>query len=126
LFTGFACPKTAARLPQNAAFSAAKINENRRALPQNPASITAVSNLLIGPDFFVKVAVSRYGRFESFTGPIRGFPCPGIFGEAIAKAKSIYLRHYETGEPGKSPSTGFWEFCRPAPGFLHDLQKGMK
>jgi hypothetical protein len=50
--TLFPCPKTAALLPQNAAFTAAKINENARNLPQNPASIPAVSILFIGAGFF--------------------------------------------------------------------------
>jgi len=43
----------------------------------------------IGPDFFAKNAVSLYGRFKSFAGAIRGFPCPESSGEAVANAKSI-------------------------------------
>jgi len=97
-------PSTALRIaswrPQNAAFGAAKINENTRILPQNRAfNYCRLHPFFIGPDFFAKVAVSRYGRFKSFAGAIRGFPCPGTFGEAIAKSKSIYLRRYERVEP---------------------------
>jgi len=86
----FFVPKTAAWLPQNAAFNAARINENTQVGPQNPASnYCRPQPLFIGPDFSAKVAVSPYGRLESFAGASRGFPCPKTNGEAVAKAKSI-------------------------------------